>query len=82
MVRTQIQLSPRQVQALKALASSRGVSMAEVIRIAIDEMLRAGGQISRKDLWDLAIRVAGRHHSGRNDLSERHDEYLAEIYDE
>ncbi|MBI4860208.1 MAG: ribbon-helix-helix protein, CopG family [Candidatus Riflebacteria bacterium] len=82
MVRTQIQLPPAQARALKSLAASRGISMAEMIRLAIDEMLRTKGQKPREELWDRALEVAGRYRSGRHDLSEKHDEHLAEVFDE
>jgi len=82
MVRTQIQLPPKQARALKSLAASRGVSMAEMIRLAIDELLRARAETPREELWDRALARTGRHHSGKSDLSDRHDHCLAEVYGE
>jgi len=42
MIRTQVQLVPEQAEALKRAAADRGVSMAEVVREAIDRFLAAG----------------------------------------
>ena len=42
MVRTQIQLTPQQSEAVKREAAEQGISMAEFIRSCIDERLRNG----------------------------------------
>ena len=43
MVRTQIQLSEKQAKALKKLAARRNVSVAELIRQAVDVQLHTAG---------------------------------------
>ena len=48
MIRTQIQITPEQARALKGLAAKEGKSVAELIRISVDDMLRAGGTKIRK----------------------------------
>ena len=79
MVRTQIRLSEKQVAALKKLAIQRKVSVAELIRQAVDERLRrAAGQVDRETRKGRAIAAAGRFNSGLTDLSTNHDEYLAQ----
>lgn len=82
MIRTQIQLDEEQAAGAKRLATERGVSMAEVIRHALARELRErrGGD----DRWARALAVAGKFRDieGKTDLSENHDEYLAQIYEE
>ena len=80
MVRTQIQLTEEQSKALKKAAAQRNLSMAELIRQGIDFYLRACGTISQEERRQRAIKAAGQFHSGLTDLSEKHDEYLAEVY--
>jgi hypothetical protein len=80
MIRTQIQLSERQAEALKELAARQNVSVAEIIRQAVDERLRAASGIDLRQRKQRALAVAGRFHSGHSDLSVEHDRHLAEAY--
>ena len=82
MVRTQIQLTEAQVSALQAMASSRKMSMAKLIRTAVDSLVQREGRTSREAAVARAKSLAGRFHSGTNDLSRNHDRYLAEAYGE
>ncbi len=79
MIRTQVQLTEEQLRQLKRLAAERGVSLAEVVRQAIDRALE---QDERATRWDRALEAVRRSHfrSGKSDISERHDEYLAEDF--
>lgn len=81
MVRTQIQLTERQARELKRIAAMEGVSMAEVIRKAVDAKLRGG---VREVPWEernrRALAVMGKFRSGLKDVAEKHDDYLAEEY--
>jgi hypothetical protein len=77
MIRTQIQLTTDQVDALKRVARERGVSMAEVLRQLVDEHLRTSPSV---DPRQRAIRAVGRHHSGRHDVSREHDRELSDAY--
>lgn len=77
MVRTQIQLTEEQARALKEMAAQRGVSMAELIRQAVDRILEEGDQAEK---WRRALAIIGRYHSGERDISAEHDRYLAEDY--
>lgn len=79
MIRTQIQLTESQAEKLKRIASSRGVSMAEVIREAVD---RLPERDDRAERWARALAAVGkgRDREGATDVSVRHDDYLAEIY--
>ena len=80
MIRTQIQLPESQVAALKRLSAVHHVSMAELIRRAVDLLTSSpeAGAISEQK--KRAVNAAGRFHSGLSDVSARHDEYLAEAF--
>ncbi len=78
MIRTQIQLTPEQFEQLKRRAAANGVSMAAEIRVALDRHLReTSGNSSARG---RAIAAIGGFRSGRNDVSVKHDEYLAEAF--
>jgi hypothetical protein len=76
-IRTQIQLTEAQTQEIKRWAEERGVSMAAVIREAVDEHLRRSNRPSRQEVVARAITAAGSARSGTGDVSLRHDEYFA-----
>jgi len=78
MIRTQIQITPEQARALKYLASKEGKSVAELIRISLDSMLKSGGIKDPVDLRRKAMSVAGKL-NGPSNLAENHDDYLAEV---
>lgn len=77
MIRTQIQITAEQARALKGLAAKEGKSVAELIRISLDDMLRAGGYKDQEGLRRKASAAAGKL-SGPENLAENHDDYLAE----
>jgi len=80
LVRTQIQLDERQAERLKAVAASRGLSMAEWIRRAVDSALLTGGLPDKEEQRRRAIAASGRFDSGVTDISVEHDKYLAETF--
>jgi hypothetical protein len=81
MIRTQIQLTERQARELKRMAAREGVSMAEVIRRAVDAKLRGGtGEVPWEELVRRALAAMGKFRSGLKDVAERHDDYLVEAY--
>jgi Ribbon-helix-helix protein, copG family len=80
MVRTQIQLPEQQVTLLKRLAAQQHVSMAELIRRAVDLFTLSPDATNIKEQRERAIAAVGRFHSGRGDLAARHDDYLAEAF--
>ena len=80
MVRTQIQLTDEQAIALKRLAAKRHESMAELIRQGVAVLLRSVTSVSSEERRQRAIAVAGSFHSGKHDLSTKHDQYLSEGY--
>lgn len=80
MIRTQIQLKEAQAQALKALAVDQDLSVSELIRQSVDDLLGSTGDIDREERKRRAIAAAGRYSSGLSDLSTDHDRYLSESY--
>jgi hypothetical protein len=79
--RTQISLEREQAERLRALAAERGVSMAHLVREAVDRVYGSAlAPPSRDELWERAMSVVGSGSSGREDVSANHDEHLAEIY--
>ncbi len=78
MVRTQIQLTEKQALALKGAAARQHVSMAELVRQAVDLIL---DEQERADKWRRASELVGRYDvDGPTDVSTNHDKYLAEDY--
>ncbi len=77
MIRTQVQLTEKQVKALKRAATNRGASISALIREAIDHMIE---EPSRDVVWQRAVDAIGRLRSDRANVSEEHDRYLADAY--
>jgi hypothetical protein len=80
MVRTQIQLTEDQAKALKKIARSRHLSVAEVIRKAIDAIIKSSSVIDIEERHKRAMEIVGRFGSGKRDISKKHDLYLTEAY--
>lgn len=79
MIRTQVQLTDEQARALKAAAVARGVSVAEIIRQAVDQHVVASGTEARRR---RAVAAIGGFRSGRGDVSADHDTHLADAFGE
>ena len=83
MIRTQIQLTEEQAEKAKRLAAERGVSMAEVIRELIDRAPERDDRADRFARALAAVKQGGfRDREGKTDVGLRHDEYLADIYEQ
>lgn len=80
MVRTQIQLTEEQANALRKLSLSRHLSIAELIRQAVDNILKSSTVIDMEERKKRAIDAAGRFSSGKRDISREHDKYLTEAF--
>lgn len=78
MVRTQISLTKQQHAFLKATALEEGVSLSELIRRAVKEMMETPAPSSTV----AARSLLGAFVCGAGDVSSRHDEHLSEIYGE
>ncbi len=68
----QIYIEPAQDNALKVLSKKRGVSKAAIIRESLEKFLR---ELPVEK--DPAMGLIGLGRSGKGDLSEKHDKYLA-----
>ena len=81
MERTQISLETEQADLLRRIALERGVSMAHLIRDAVDQAYgTALAPPSRDELWERAWSAVGCAASGLGDVARNHDDYLDEIY--
>ncbi|MBI5638965.1 MAG: ribbon-helix-helix protein, CopG family [Nitrospirae bacterium] len=81
MVRTQIQLTEDQAKTLKKMATARHLSIAGLIRQAVDEIIKAGPITDNEERRKRALDITGRFSSGKRDISRKHDEYLEEAFD-
>jgi glycerol dehydrogenase-like iron-containing ADH family enzyme len=81
MIRTQIQLTEKQSKNLKRIAASRHRSVAELIRQAVDNMIKSAVLVDVEERRRRALAAAGRFSSGLQDLSTEHDKYLAEAFE-
>lgn len=80
MIRTQIQLTEEQAKMLKRLALSRHLSIAELIRQAVDSLIKSSAAVDIEERRKRAIGIAGKFSSGRRDISREHDKYLTEAF--
>ena len=79
MVRTQIQMEEEQINWLRAEASARGVSVSQLIREGI-ALFRSREERFPEEKKKRALAAVGRFSSNLSDVSERHDDYLAEAF--
>jgi predicted DNA-binding protein len=82
MIRTQIQLTEEQAEAVKRLAQREGRSVADVMRESLDVHLRSRGVIDREAQKRRALEAIGRYRSGVRDLATAHDRHAAEAFAE
>ena len=71
MIRMQIQLTDEQAAALRRRANARRISMAAVVREAVDRELAADG--GQQAAWARALAVVGKYRSGTTTTSVDHD---------
>jgi len=81
MVRTQIQLTEEQANALKEIAAKENVSVAEIIRRSVDTTIVLSCGLTRDERRRRAAALSGRFHSGKTDVARNHDAYLVEAYE-
>lgn len=77
MIRTQISLTEEQMRRLRHAASERGLSIAALIRDAVDRTVPDEEQ-DRLERQRRAFALAGAFASGQTDTADRHDDALAE----
>jgi len=80
MVRTQVQLTDRQLKALRDASSATGRSVADLIREGVDQYLTGRTELAREERIERAIGVAGKFRSGLSDVSAKHDRHLADAF--
>jgi RecA/RadA recombinase len=80
MVRTQIQLTEEQAKAIKKIASSRRISSAELIRRAVNSIIKSDTAVDPDERRKRAIEIVGKFSSGKRDVAARHDKYLADAF--
>lgn len=80
MVRTQIQFTQEQWDALKKLAVARHVSIAELVRQSVNKLIRSPENMSFDEYQKLSAEIVGKYQSGISDVSANHDDYLSETY--
>lgn len=82
MVRTQIQLTEEQAEEIKRIARAHHVSVAEIIREAVDNVIRSGAGMaaSEEDRRRRALKAVGKFNSGKREISRKHDKYLSEAF--
>jgi len=71
----QIYIEPRQNDVLEVLSQKKGVSKAEIIRESLAKYLN---ELPVEE--DPAMDLVGLGSSGRGDLSDQHDRYLAQYH--
>ena len=77
MKRIPIGLTDQQHDRLRKAAAERHVSVATLIRDAVDRVY-PDELAERRRLHEQSMRAVGAFRDERNDVSERHDDYLAE----
>jgi ABC-type uncharacterized transport system ATPase subunit len=78
MVRTQIQLTEEQAKVLRKLAITSHLSVAELIRRAVDTMIKSRVTVDPDERLKRALEIVGKFSSGKRDISRKHDAYLAD----
>lgn len=73
-------VNERTGECIKKIALSRHLSIAELIRQAVDTMIKSGAVIDTEERRKRAVDAAGRFSSGLRDLSTEHDKYLEDAF--
>ena len=73
MIRTQVSLTEEQMARLRREARRRGVSLAAVVRDAVDRSV-PDDELARVDRLERALRAAGSVASGTGDVAAHHDD--------
>jgi hypothetical protein len=79
--RTQIYLPNDMYQEVKKLAARRGVSMARIIREALEEKIpQKGAKRKRNKEWENLFKLAGIVKEGPSDMSKNIGKYIGQMY--
>ena len=71
----QIELTEAQRLVLEQMAGARGVSLTDLVRSSVDDLVRQDEERRRR-----ALSLSGRFRSGLGDLSAQHDRHLADVF--
>lgn len=82
MFRMQIQFNEQQLRLLREQAASEQASVSAIVRRAVDDWIAARAQPTTDERRRRAIAAAGRFGSGHRDVAERHDDYLADAFEQ
>lgn len=77
MIRTRVSLTAEQMRRLRREAKRRHMSLAAVVREAVDQVVPDEDR-SRSDRIDALMGAAGSAASGTGDVAVRHDDVLAD----
>ncbi len=80
MIRMQIQFTEEQAAELRRRARAGGTSISALVRGAVDNELAQ--RTSMDDAWERALAAIGSGHGDGSNVSEYHDDYLADAYAE
>ncbi len=78
LVRTHVRLPEDDLIRLRRLAAVKGVSVSELVRRGVRQVLQSETGPARSELWERAGKVIGKYHSGEADIGQRHDDHLAD----
>lgn len=78
MIRTQVQFTEEQLEALRTRAAREDLSVSALVRRAVDALVST--EASARETRQRAIDATGRFGSGRDDVARRHDDHLAEAF--
>lgn len=78
MIRMQIQLTDEQAAELRRRAHAQHVSIAAVVREAVDRELQR--DVVQRPAWERALEAVGKHRSGTKTTSVDHDAVLDEMW--
>ena len=82
MVRTQIQLTEKQSDLLKKMAMTQTLSIAEIIRQAVDNYIKSNIAINTEERIKKVLELSEKYNDseGERDVSKKHDDYLVAAY--
>lgn len=79
MIRAQVQITKEQIEWLREKARNKGVSVSQLLRESV-ELYRAHEENLPEDKKKRALDAVGQYASDNSDVSEAHDDYLAEAF--
>lgn len=77
-VRTQVYLPLQWHEQLRAYAKRRGVSLAQVFRDQVSDLVKKDADVSKEKAWKEFRKMAGFIKGGPSDVSTRTGEYFAQ----